>query len=136
MMRDNFFLVFIRWFKFLIGGAINTAITYSIYLGCTYLMPYQIAYFFAFVIGIVFSFLFNSIVVFRVPLNWHRLIPYPFIYFFQYVFSAILLAVLVETVGLNESIAPLLVALLLAPFSYLLNKKALKSKCKVESSSS
>jgi putative flippase GtrA len=125
-MKDNFFVVFIRWFKFLIGGAINTAMTYSIYLGFSYLMPYQMAYFFAYLTGIVFSFLFNSIVVFRVPLNWDRLIPYPFIYFFQYVFSAILLGVLVEAVGLNESIAPLLIALLLAPLAYLLNKKVLK----------
>jgi putative flippase GtrA len=40
-------------------------------------MPYQAAYLVAYVIGIVFSYVFNARFVFRDPLSWRAAMTYP-----------------------------------------------------------
>ena len=67
-----------KWFerqgtRFLIAGAANTAIGYALYLLFNLLVDYRIAYSLSFALGIVISFVLNSVYVFRQPLRWARL---------------------------------------------------------------
>lgn len=121
-----------RWISFLIGGGLNTGLTYCLYLLLSYLIDYQIAYAIAYVAGIVFAYFFNSKVVFKVEHSLIGMLVYPTIYLVQYIFGALLLNLLVEHLHLHKAIAPILVILLLLPSSYLLNKIVLKATHKTK----
>jgi putative flippase GtrA len=121
-----------RWISFLIGGGLNTGITYCLYLLLSYVINYQIAYAIAYVAGIVFAYFFNSKVVFKVEHSVIGMLVYPSIYLVQYVLGAVLLNVLVEHLNMHKAVAPILVILLLLPSSYLLNKVVLKATHKTK----
>ncbi|MHC8378105.1 GtrA family protein [Pseudomonas sp. MDT1-16] len=116
-----------RWLSFLVGGVLNTGLTYCLYLFLSYLIDYQIAYAIAYAAGIFFAYFFNSKIVFKVEQSWVGMVIYPTIYLVQYLFGALLLGLLVEYLHLHKAIAPILVIVLLLPSSYLLNKIVLKA---------
>lgn len=111
--------------RFLVGGALNTALTYLIYLVLQWVMSYQLAFLAAYLSGIVLSYFINASLVFRQPLSWGTALRFPLVYLVQYVLGAILLALLVETLGMDARIAPLAVVVLLLPATYLMTKRAL-----------
>lgn len=123
-----------RWLRFFLGGGANTAFTYTVYVALNSMLAYQFAYFIAYALGIGFSYWFNAKFVFRVPLSLRGLVSYPVVYLAQYVLSALLLGILVEGVGIEETFAPLLVTVALVPITYLLSRTVLKPKVSAEGS--
>lgn len=107
---------------FVIGGALNTAVTYLIYLVLQEVLRYQFAYLLAYAAGIAFSYVFNSLVVFRRPMSWRGMLAFPAVYVIQYLVSAGVLALIVEGFGVPAWWAPLLVSLLMLPLTYLLTR--------------
>lgn len=116
---------FIRPLQFVIGGALNTGLSYSVYLLLLLAVDYQIAYFVAYLCGLLFAYWFNAVVVFKVALSWRGLMAYPIVYISQYALSALLLGSLVAFVGVTEALAPLVVAAVMLPITYLMNKLVL-----------
>jgi putative flippase GtrA len=117
-----------RWMLFVVGGGLNTAFTWLVYFGLQHVIHYQVAYLCAYVLGIAFSYIFNACFVFHAPLSWRRALAYPGVYLVQYIAAAILLRVLVETLGMRKEFAPLLVAVALIPATYAMSKIALTWK--------
>jgi|GEM_PF-688989 len=115
-----------HWLRFVVGGGINTAVTYLVYLGLSLFLSYQSAFLFAYVLGIVIAYGINSRFVFRVPLSFRRFFAYPLAYLLQYGLSAVLLEICVEHFRVSEKLAPLLVTIVMIPPSYIINKLALK----------
>lgn len=111
-----------RWLRYLLGGGVNTVITYGIYLALNLVLGYQWAYLFAYALGVVFSYCFNAVLVFRVPLSWKGFFSYPLVYVIQYGSSALLLGVLVEFANMSEKFVPLLVSVCMVPLSYTISK--------------
>ena len=124
-----------RWTKFLLGGLVNTGLSYAAYLLLKLILPYQVAYFLAYVAGVVFSYVFNSLLVFCVPLSWRRFLAFPLVYVVQYASGALLLSLLVEMLGISKTWAPLLVTATLLPLTYLLSKLLLLRKAKANGQS-
>jgi putative flippase GtrA len=116
----------IQWSTFGIGGAINTVLSYSLYLLLHWFFTYQVAYFFAYAFGVSFSYWFNATFVFRISLSWKGLFSYPLVYAIQYVASAILLGSLVEVIGITERLAPLIIAVFMIPLTYMLSKTIIR----------
>ena len=114
-----------RWLRFLLGGGINTAFTYAVYLALNTVLVYQLAFFVAYALGVVFSYWFNAVFVFRVSLSWKGLFSYPVVYVVQYVASAFLLGGLVQFADMGESLAPLVVTLVMVPVTYVMSKLVL-----------
>ena len=112
--------------KFLIGGVINTAFTYCLYLSLQVILAYQVAYAVAFACGIVFSYWFNAMVVFKTAISWKGLFAFPLVYLVQYLLSAMLLSVFVERLGMSQSIAPLTVIVLTIPVTFVLTRWLLR----------
>ena len=108
--------------KFVVGGGINTAFTYGLYLGLQVIMPYQVAYALAFATGIVFSYWFNATIVFKTPISWKGAFSFPLVYLAQYLLSAVLLSVFVEQLGIAQSIAPLIVIIVTIPITFVLTR--------------
>lgn len=122
-----------QWLRFLIGGGINTAATYAVYLLLHAVLAYQVAYLLAYAAGIVFSYWFNARVVFRTALSWKGLAAYPLVYLVQYAASALLLGALVESADISKQFAPLIVTALMMPLTYLMSKIVLditNQRCK------
>lgn len=108
--------------KFLIGGCINTIFTYCLYLGLQVALAYQVAYAVAFACGIVFSYWFNAVIVFKTAISWKGLFAFPLVYLVQYLLSAVLLSVFVERLGISQSVAPLTVIVLTIPATFVLTR--------------
>lgn len=115
-----------RWLRFIVGGGINTGVTYILYLIFNTMLNYQLAYFIAYVFGVFFSYWFNSKFVFRVPLSWKKFLSYPVVYIVQYFLSASLLGLFVEYFEVSELFAPIVVVILLVPITYIMSKLILK----------
>lgn len=116
-----------RWLRFLAVGAINTAATYGIYLLLQQYLYYQLAYAIAFGAGIVFSYAFNALLVFRVPLSAKGLRNYPIVYVGQYAASALVLSLIVKIGGVPVEIAPLLVTAMTVPLTYVMSRWVLQT---------
>jgi len=86
---------------------------------------YQIAYLIAYIVGVVFAYWFNAVIVFKVPLSWKGLFSYPIIYIIQYTISAFLLDIFVETLQIDKTFAPLMIIIIIIPLTYVLNKYVL-----------
>lgn len=117
-----------RWLRFVVGGGINTGITYVVYLGINKFLPYQVAYLIAYAVGVIFSYWFNARVVFCVPVSWKGLATYPIVYVVQYLVSALCLGGMVEFFQISELIAPLVVVVAMIPLTYLMSKLVLSGK--------
>lgn len=111
-----------RWLRFVAGGIINTGFTYFIYLGLNQFLLYQFAYLIAYAIGTVFAYWFNAKFVFHAPFSWKGFFTYPAVYIAQYAISSLLLGGIVEIFHVNKKIAPLIVAAMMIPAAYLMNK--------------
>lgn len=108
--------------KFVIGGGINTGFTYCLYFGLQVILPYQVAYALAFACGIVFSYWFNAMIVFKTPISWKGFFSFPLVYLVQYLLSAVLLSVFVEWLGIPKSVAPLAIIVLTVPITFVLTR--------------
>ena len=117
-----------RWLRFLVGGGINTAFTYAAYLLLDTVLAYQVAYLVAYAGGVVFSYWFNAIWVFRVPLGWSGLLSYPVVYAFHYAAGALLLGLLVEYLGAPLMLAPLFVVAISVPATFVLSRWLLRDR--------
>lgn len=115
-----------RWLLFLMGGGINTAFTYVVYLALHTTIPYQAAYLIAYALGIIFAYCFNALFVFRAGLSWKGAFSYPLVYVIQYVFSAFFLSGLVEFANIDKALAPLIVTVAMIPLTYAMSQFILK----------
>lgn len=111
-----------RMLRFLVGGGLNTAVTYGVYLALHLWLSYQLAFLIAYAAGIVFSYFFNSTVVFRRRMSWSGMLVFPLVYVVQYAISAVVLRGIVEYMNVPAWIAPLAVSVLLLPLTYVLTR--------------
>ena len=116
----------LHWFRFIIGGIVNTVFTYGLYLLLQKLFFYQIAYAIAYAAGIIFSYWFNASVVFKIRLSWKGLFTYPVVYVLQYFTSALLLGVFIESFNIPAQIGPLLVLVLMIPLTFFMSRWVLR----------
>lgn len=110
------------FFRFLVGGVLNTGITYLLYLSLLQLVSYQVAYTVAFILGIVISYGLNAKFVFRVGITTDSLIRFPIVYLAQYVLGLVLVTTLVEFLGIPAWLAPLFVILVTVPLTFVLSR--------------
>lgn len=110
-----------RWLRFAVGGALNTGLSYAVYMLLCKFFSYQLAYAAAYIIGIIFGYLFNSRFVFNVAWSWKGFWSYPIVYLLQYVGSAMLLGIFIEHLAVSKMIAPVMVSVVMVPVTYILS---------------
>lgn len=116
-----------EFLSFLVGGCINTCLTYGVYFSLQKLFYYQVSYGIAYAVGIIFSYWFNATFVFNEPINWKGFFTYPVVYVVQYFVSALLLGVFIEIIEIPPTVGPLLVLILMIPLTFILSRLVLKS---------
>ena len=112
--------------RFLAVGGFNTLCSYIIYLLVLQAFHYQVAYSLAYCCGIVIAYSLNSRFVFDVPWSWSGLLRFPLVYVFQYAVGAICLWMIVEVMGFDKVLAPIVVVALTVPLTYLLAGRILR----------
>lgn len=114
--------------RFLIAGGINTGLTYLIYLGFLYLMPYVWAYSITYVLGIGIGYALNSRWVFKRAPSRGSATAYPLTYALNYLLGIAMLWLLVELLHIPKEFAPLLVVALSVPIMYSITKSIFLGK--------
>lgn len=117
-----------KFIKFIGAGVINTIASYLVYVFLVLFFNYQISYAVAFVFGIGLSFVLNTKYVFEVKQTFKKFSLFPLVYLIQYLLGALMMDFVIELVGINKFLAPLVVTGCLLPVSYFLSKKILVRK--------
>lgn len=108
--------------RFLIVGAVNTIVTYLIYVTLVLFCAYPVAYTVTWALGIFISYFLNARLVFRIKLRLVSALQYPVVYLAQYVIGLVLLYLLVERAHFSKFVAPILVVFVSAPITYVLSR--------------
>lgn len=117
-----------RFIRFAAVGAINTAVSYAVYLGLIAAIGYMWAYVAAFAIGVAVSFLLSSRWVFGVRATAAQAALFPLVYAPQLLLGSVVLGAAVEGFGVHPKIALLFVIALTLPLNFLLAKLILRRR--------
>jgi putative flippase GtrA len=110
------------FFRFLVTGAANTAVTYAAYLLLLRVIPYLWAYSIAYIAGILIAYLAQTRYVFGVGTSWRTFLKFPLVYLVQYAVGAIGIRLIVETGLLTREFALLATLCVTVPLGFLLSR--------------
>ena len=91
--------------RFVIGGAVNTTITYAVYLMLELVMPPGVAYTLVYVFGICLSYAINTYFVFHTKGTVRSGLQYPLVYAAQYLIGLAVLTLLTHF-GMDSRSSP------------------------------
>ena len=111
--------------KFGMVGGVNTATFYGCYLLLHPHMPYFLAYTLAFLVSMVGSFFMNTYFTYRTKPTWAKFVRFPLTNVTNYVITSVGTVLLVNGIGMNDKIAPLVAAIAAIPFTFLLARRIL-----------
>jgi putative flippase GtrA len=106
--------------KFVISGALNTAVTYVLFLVLTLFLATSIAYTLTYVVGIAIAYLLNALFVFRTGNSKRMAIAVPVSYFIQYFYGLAALKILMQVFRLPPYITMAVVIASSFPLQFLL----------------
>lgn len=109
-------------FRYLLGGLLNVVVGYGGYLILLRWLGYEASYAVAYIIGIAVSYVFNALYVFRQPIRLRSALRYPFVYLMQFLLGLALLKILIDGLHVPTKLAPLLVAMLTIPATFLASR--------------
>ena len=111
-----------EFIRFLVVGALNTLLTYVLYLILLAFFSNNLAYSCSYVGGIVFSYYLNVLFVFKKKVSWKSFLRFPVVYIFQYGGILVLINTLVIYGGVTQTVAPLIAIIAAIPLTFLLSK--------------
>jgi putative flippase GtrA len=111
--------------SYIIIGVGNVIFTYVVYLLVNLFAPYTVAYTVSFCSGILFSAYLNSRFSFTTRLTVGRFAAFTLVCLINYFICVAILKLLVETLGLHEAVAPILVVAVVVPISFVGTRLAL-----------
>lgn len=114
--------------RFLVGGLLNLAVGYGSYLILLHWLRYEVAYAVAYVLGIIVSYTFSALYVFRQPMRWRSALRFPLVYLLQFILGLVLLKILVEMIDVSPKYAPLAVAVLTIPATFFASRVIIHSR--------
>jgi putative flippase GtrA len=114
--------------RFLAAGAVNTGLTYAIYLLLLAIAPYLVAYTIAYALGIAISYLLLTRFVFRTERRIATALKFPVVYLAQYAVGSAVIVLLVETLGVRASIAAIVAIIASIPVTFVLSRVVLRPR--------
>jgi putative flippase GtrA len=108
-----------RLIRFGLVGVVNTATYYALYLLLRTQIPYLVAHVCAFVLAMIGSYFLNCYITFRIRPTWRTFLLFPLSNLANFVITTVGLKLAVAWFGLDQRIAPLPVAAVAIPITYL-----------------
>jgi putative flippase GtrA len=118
--------VSIRFARFVVVGAANTAASYGVYLLLLLVVDYRVAYSVAYVAGLLLGYWAHATFVFDARLGVRSGIAYVFTYAAMYVLSLGVLAGAVDWLGIPKPAAMLAALCVTVPASFLLLRRGFR----------
>jgi len=116
------------FFRFVVVGAANTAISYALFVLLDLVLPYLLAYAIAYVAGIAVSYLLNTAFVFRVARSWSSAARFPLVYVLQFALGSAIVFLMVEALGMAAHVAALVAIAVTVPVSYIAMRFLLRGR--------
>jgi putative flippase GtrA len=107
-----------RLVRFGLVGVVNTAVYYACYLLLRLKIPYLAAHVIAFVIAMIGSYFLNCYITFKIRPTWKTFLLFPLSNLANFVITTVGLRIAVGTMGMDQRIAPIVVALIAIPITY------------------
>jgi len=123
-----------RMIRFAAVGVVNTATYYALYLVFKLALPYLAAHAVAFALSMVGSFFLNCYFTFHTKPTLRKFLLFPLSNVTNFVLTSVGLYVLVQFLGLNDRVAPLLAAALAIPVTFLVAQLVLAGRRPVAAS--
>jgi putative flippase GtrA len=114
-------------FRFLVAGAVNTALTWGVYALLLHLLPYGWSYTVAYALGIVLAYLLYRCYVFESRGRPYGPVWVALIYLFQYFAGLGLVHLWIRLLGQPAIWAPLFSVLVILPLTYALSRWVFRS---------
>lgn len=114
-----------RMLRFALVGVGNTVLYYLLYRALLLALPYVGAHLVAWAVAVVFSFFANSLFTFGVRPTRARFLVYPLTTVVGFGFTTFGAVLLVETLGVDERYAPLIVTVAAVPLTFVLTRLVL-----------
>lgn len=115
--------------RFLMSGAVNTALTYLAYLALLQVLPYALSYTLAYLLGVGLAYFLYRHFVFRTRGHRHAPLWVLLIYLLQYAAGLLLVYLWVDVMGAPAMFAPLFAIALTLPVVFLLNRRVFSPRC-------
>ena len=109
-------------------GATNSILTYLIYLALLGPVGYAVAYTISYACGIAFSYVANSVAVFKTQMNVKSAARFPLVYAVQYLAGLALMWLQIEVLGVPAWLAPWIATVLLLPLTFVLSRRLLRGR--------
>ncbi|MGY2004924.1 GtrA family protein [Blastococcus sp. SYSU DS1024] len=114
--------------RFFVVGVVNTGVYYGTYLLLSLVVHYLVAHLGGILVAMVGSFLLNCYWTFRTRPTWRKLALFPLTNATNYVMTTAGVVVLVEWLGVDERLAPLVAAVAAIPVTFLLSRRLLAGR--------
>ena len=124
-------------FRFVIAGAVNTALTYALYLVLLRWASYAAAYTLSYVAGIGLSLLLHARYVFKASITPRSMVSYPLLYLGQYLLGLAVISAAVNWLNIAQEYALALSIAINVPLMFVLSRWVFKeNKANKEKSNS
>jgi putative flippase GtrA len=111
--------------RFFVVGVVNTGVYYGTYLLLRPLVGYLAAHLVGLAVAMVGSFFLNCLWTFRIRPTWRKFAMFPLTNATNYVITTVGVVVLVQGIGVDEVVAPLIAAAAAVPVTFLLSRRVL-----------
>jgi len=118
----------VRFARFLVVGAANTAVSYAAYLILLRVIDYRIAYTIAYLLGLVLGYLMQARFVFQARVGTRSAVAYVVTYVTMYLASVLVLWTAVDLIGVPKPWAMLVALCVTVPASFLLLSRGFRPR--------
>jgi putative flippase GtrA len=117
-----------QFVRFVLGGGINTLLTYGLFLLLSSAMSVPVAYTITYVVGIALAYAINLMLVFKSRPSFRTAAAFPAIYGVQYLYGLCLISLLIDRLGMSRQVAMLVVIITSIPLTFVLTRLLLQKR--------
>lgn len=110
------------FYRFLLGGATNTILSYVLYFILLKFLSYRVSYTLAFLFGISLAYILNRYFVFQTSRRLLSIGLFPIVYVVQYLVGLLIVSIWVERIGAPRELAPVAAILVTIPLTFVLTR--------------
>lgn len=114
--------------RFIIGGSVNTLLSYAVYWLLLLWLSYPYAYTISFAAAILTGFAINTHFVFCAKWSWRKLAAFPFIQALSYGLGLATITISVRCLGIDTRLAPLVATTVVIPATFILTRTLMRHR--------
>lgn len=114
--------------RFVIGGGVNTLLSYAIYWLLLLWLSYPYAYTISFAAAILTGFAINTRFVFFARWSWRKLAAFPLVQFLSYALGLATITICVRYLGIDAKWAPLVATAVVVPVTFTLTRALMRHR--------